>query len=273
MEPFDFSRRRPLDPVTAGAVQEALSRVAARAALVLASLVRRPASGRCGELLEATSSELHRPDRQWLRLSGQYGEVVLAPQRGVLTGLAEVFMGGPASLPERGPTPLELTVVLPRLAEILSGVPPVLHQGQATGRVEPLDRDSVRQLGPVVIVPFVIELDGVAYDLAVVLARSAVEGDEHADLPPPPVDIEEAVARVPLEVEFAFAPMRVAATDLEDLEVGDVLRLDHAHNEPLTGRVGGRPMLRVVPGRPGRHLTVQVTEILNGDRFDAERAS
>jgi flagellar motor switch protein FliM len=258
LEPFDFSHRRPLDEQAAGAIQETLAAAAQRSALILSALLRRPASGTCGPLAEPAPGSLAGAERALLR----QGELVLAPHRAALTGLAEVFMGAPPSLPDRAATPLELSILLPRLADVLHDLPAAFHLPSGAP-VAPADAETARNLGLVVLAPFTLTLDPVEYQLPVVLPRSMVEGDE-TTVAAGPARIEQAVAEVPVEVEIAFDALRVPALDIEGLEVGDVLRLDHRSVEPLTALAGGRPLLRVLPGRPGRHLTVEVTEVLHG---------
>ncbi len=266
MEPFDFSHRRPLDEQAAGAIRESLTTAATRSALILAALLRRTVTGTCEDLAEPEPGSLTAPERLWLRV----GDVLLAPLRGTVTGLAEVFMGAPATLPERGPTSLELSILLPRLSDVLHDLPAALDLPTG-GSVEAAGTDVGRQLGLVVLAPFTLTVEPVTYELPIVLPRAVVEGDEIA-AGRGVARIEEAVAEVPLELEIAFEPLRVPALEIEGLEVGDVLRLEHRSVEPLTALVGGRPMLRVHPGRPGRHLTVEVTEVLQGDGHDRDRA-
>ncbi|MCU0271812.1 MAG: FliM/FliN family flagellar motor switch protein [Acidimicrobiales bacterium] len=259
MEPYDFSVRRPLDQQAAGAIRESLTAVAVRSALVLTALLRRPVTGTCGDLAEPAPGSVTSSDRMLLR----FGDLILAPERSTVTGLAEIFMGAPATKPDRAPTSLEVAILLPRLSDVLYDLPTALGH-PAGGTLRQAEPETARQLGVMVLAPFTLVIDPISYELPLVLPRSMVEGDELAAVTHQG-GIEQAVAQVPLELEVAFEPLRVPALDIEGLEVGDVLRLDHRQEVPLTGLVGGRPLVRVVPGRPGRHLTVEVTDVLHGE--------
>lgn len=63
-------------------------------------------------------------------------------------------------------------------------------------------------------------------------------------------------ASVVLEVCLTDSP--ISARDVSSLEVGDVLRLDHAIDEPVGGRVAGREVIAAHVGRRGRRLAIQV---------------
>lgn len=85
------------------------------------------------------------------------------------------------------------------------------------------------------------------------------EDGEHAG---PAIDPVWAarVASVGVELTARLNETAVPAADLAALEIGDVLRLDHRIDQPLTLRVGDTEISRGHVGRRGRRLAVQLAE-------------
>ena len=72
-----------------------------------------------------------------------------------------------------------------------------------------------------------------------------------------------AVKDVPVELTVAFSPIKVHATDIQRLAVGDVIRLDHPLAVPLVVETQGRPLLLVSHGTTGRRVAVEVIDVLD----------
>jgi flagellar motor switch/type III secretory pathway protein FliN len=175
---------------------------------------------------------------------------------GDLAGLAETFFGAPARRLERGVTPLEVSVLLPRLAEVLR---PLAVEVGGT----PLGDEALRETGapdaeePGVAVPVRLEIDGVEFDLLVIattLARYVAPVADRASV----VDIIDAV---PLELVVGFPHVSVPSEELRSVVVGDVIRLDQTTDALLAGTVGGQCIMRGRAGQNRRRLTLEVVEV------------
>lgn len=71
---------------------------------------------------------------------------------------------------------------------------------------------------------------------------------------------EEGLRQVPLRLTAVLGRTRMPLRDVLRLQVGHVLRLDRRADEPIELLVGGRVKFRVLPGRVGQRLAVQVVE-------------
>lgn len=79
------------------------------------------------------------------------------------------------------------------------------------------------------------------------------------------VNAEETMARLvhhigetPVEVSVEFRPVQMSANDIVQIDVGDVILLNHPVNVPLTLVVDGTPTFDARIGRKNRRLAVQV---------------
>ena len=75
--------------------------------------------------------------------------------------------------------------------------------------------------------------------------------------------VRAELPQVPVRLAVEAAPVAVPARDVAGMQVGDVLRLGHPVDAPLTGRVGGADVLAGHLGRRGRRLAFQVTDWLS----------
>lgn len=75
--------------------------------------------------------------------------------------------------------------------------------------------------------------------------------------------IAHELGEVRLVLSAELGQARVTVGELIDLEVGDVIQLDAPREAPVQILVAGRPKFRGRPGRAGRRLAVQVTEVLD----------
>ena len=69
-----------------------------------------------------------------------------------------------------------------------------------------------------------------------------------------------SAARVEVSVELGRTRLRVS--DLRQLQVGQVIRLNRRIHEPATIMLAGRPAFTGYPGTVGRRMAVQVVEVL-----------
>jgi flagellar motor switch/type III secretory pathway protein FliN len=251
MESYDFVRAARPD-VRHEAVLEPVARGAGRAALVLSTILRRAASTSVGT---PTGTETLRAEsRRWYAFAQSNVRFGITP--GDLAGLAEAFLGAPARRLERGITPLEAIVLLPRLAEVLR---PLAIE---TGGPFPVDADLHETAAPDadepgVAVPVNLELDRVAFDLLVIAAPI---GRQVAPVPTR-AEMAEIVDGVPLEVVVGFPTVAVPSAELRSVVVGDVIRLDQSTDSLLAGTVGGHCIVRGRAGQNRRRLTLEVVEV------------
>jgi flagellar motor switch protein FliM len=70
--------------------------------------------------------------------------------------------------------------------------------------------------------------------------------------------IEQRLLDVPVEVSVRFDPAALTSGQILDLQVGDVLALDHPVDVPLTAVVDGIQTFKVRPARAGKRLACQV---------------
>lgn len=64
-----------------------------------------------------------------------------------------------------------------------------------------------------------------------------------------------------VDVAVCFRPVNLTSGEILDLEVGDVLPLDHPVAEPLTMYAEGQPVLSARPGRRGKRLACVVVDV------------
>ncbi len=70
-----------------------------------------------------------------------------------------------------------------------------------------------------------------------------------------------STARVEISVELGRTRLRVS--DLRQLQVGQVIRLNRRIHEPVTVMLAGRPAFTGYPGTVGKRMAVQVAEVLS----------
>lgn len=76
------------------------------------------------------------------------------------------------------------------------------------------------------------------------------------------VKVADELAGVTLPLTAELGRARITVGELLALEVGDVIQLDTAKDAPVEVYIRGRRKFRGKPGRAGRHLAVQVTEVI-----------
>ncbi|MEO8694883.1 MAG: FliM/FliN family flagellar motor switch protein [Acidimicrobiales bacterium] len=147
-------------------------------------------------------------------------------------GLAELFLGAPASRPERPITPIEMKVLGSRLIAML---PPI-----AAALGQPVDESgALREAAPPQsrgwrFTTLEMTIEAVPYPL--VLAVPQREDDESVSRPQ--VSVAATVGRVELPIVVAIPGVRISASELSELRVGDVIRCDWPEDEPVPAFVG-----------------------------------
>lgn len=248
------------------ALAEELDRVAPRCALALSAAVRRSVRVAVDTSSAVAAADLGAEEgRTWFRV-GAPGQrcAAVSFEAPAVVRLADVVMGGQgAPSPARPPTTLELVLVADSLATVLACLADVLAtHGVASTVVQPLAGPTELALdGQLVRTTLGITLDTaeVSADLLIPLVGHAAPAGSHDFRPD--ADLVQSLASVPLSVAVRFPPVRLRACDLDDLEVGDLIRLEQPGDPSVVGEVGGRALFRGRTGRSGRRLAVQVLEI------------
>ncbi len=70
--------------------------------------------------------------------------------------------------------------------------------------------------------------------------------------------LEDAVASVPVEIAVRFGSVALTSREIVELQVGDIVPLEHPIDRPLTVSVDGVPCYEAVTGRRGKHLACLV---------------
>lgn len=73
--------------------------------------------------------------------------------------------------------------------------------------------------------------------------------------------IKDRMDAVPVSVTVSFESISLASKDILQLEVGDVVPLNHPTNQPLTMSADGIPVAKAVPGSHGKRLACQIVNV------------
>ncbi|HVV35269.1 MAG TPA: FliM/FliN family flagellar motor switch protein [Acidimicrobiales bacterium] len=246
--------------VVAG-VRDQLEFLAPKCGLAVTAVIGREAGLRIGTV-EATAHDELSADHVWYRV-GTPGRRCAALMIDVpaVARLAELFMGGSGSGGDRVPSALELSIVERRLGSLLSGFDDVLGafgvDGHEVAAVDPADFNpephQVRAQIEVVI-------EAIAIPFILVLPAS-----NHAVHTNAPIDsssvFAEALRDIPLSVSIRFESVILTAEELDELEPGDVIRLEQPANASLVGIVDNHRVFTGRAGRHGRRLALEIFEV------------
>jgi flagellar motor switch protein FliM len=240
------------------AVRSQLEYLAPKCGLAVTSVIGREASLRIGTV-EATALDPD-GDLAWYRV-GPVGHrcAALMMTTPAVSRLAELFMGGTGGGSDRAPSDLEESIVQRRLGSLLLGLDNVLAEfgveGHeiSTGDVN-LEPHQVRATIEVII-------GDVAIPMTLVLPAS-VHAVRAAALPIDTGSVfAEAMRDIPLALSVRFESVMLTAEELDDLEPGDVIRLEQPENARLVGLVDGQQVFTARAGRHGRRLAVEIFEV------------
>lgn len=268
MEAFDFRTARGETGPIARSAAAALAAAAPRSALVLSAMLRRAVEAEAEGPHALRPGELDEMEPIWFSM-GRLGLAAI-PQVSVIA-LADALMGGPGVADDREAAALEMRLVATRLTTALAPVAAAFESfGLRDLVLEPCDAPPTIS-GALVgfgilfsIAPPQWSLEApteVAITLAFPASLFALNERGHAAAPPASPEIEAALRGVPLDVDVRFHPLSLAAGELDELAVGDVIRLDHHTDEPLTALVDGRPLFLARLGRAGRNVAVEIVAV------------
>ena len=72
--------------------------------------------------------------------------------------------------------------------------------------------------------------------------------------------VESMLGPVPVEMAADLGCARVTLQDLLNMGIGDVIKLDHSANEPVSLRIGKQPAFQSHPGLSGNRLSVRIKD-------------
>ena len=263
MERFDFAAASADQAPGAPGLDEALALAVQRVGLLLESTLRRPVEATTGKLTRVRMQELLDPAGMTFVLDlGEGPRGVATARHSLVTGLAEMLMGGPGYPGDREPTPLECSVFASRLTAVLAPLVAELPVTALRLAVAPAPSAPSMEF-----VAFDVTLS--AGDLAgrVRLALPAIHFagagiPEAGPVHDPDPALVSAFQAVPIGVSVRFGPVQLAGDELERLAVGDVVSLGHPVDQPLVGEVDGQPLFLARPGRRGRRLAVEISDLV-----------
>lgn len=246
--------RTAVAPPVPGEVARTLTVTAHRAGSLIArhmaAQLRRPVQAEVGDLHAA----------RWGAVAGE-GVAVGSAAAGLLLGgdalcaLADLATGGPGEGRGADPTPLEISLAASLISEPLRAA----LAGMDDGADRDIDVRGVRETDPTTPVWwFPLRLTSEESTIEIRFAVTSPARDAASTDGSP----EGPLAEVPVELTVRFDPVTVATTEIAGLTVGDVLRLDHPLDRPLTGTVDGHPVVLVAPGRTRRRVAARILQIV-----------
>jgi len=263
MERFDFAAASDSRAPGSPGLEPELARIAPRMGLLLEAMLRRPVTTAAGALTRVRATDLENGNVTFFGLEhGEHGMGVATAPATFVTTLAELFMGGPGYPASRVPTALERSVVASRLTSVLGPVAEVLPVQHL--RLVPSE-EVLTPAGEFVRWTFDLQAGDAGATVALTLpARLFTAADVRpaGPDPDPDPDLVAALHAVPLPLTVRFGAVQLPGADLEQLAVGDVVRLGHPVDRPLVGEVDGQALFLARPGRRGRRLAVEVADIV-----------
>jgi flagellar motor switch protein FliM len=197
---------------------------------------------------------------------------------GVAMASVDHMLGGPGGVqPQRPPTDLELpllrNLIERMLTELQFGLEPLVVVRPRLGGLE-YSPQFLRVFGPshpVVVASFEMRIGAEACVATICMPFALIlpaleRKDADAELTPVEVAERRAVQAnltagleaVPLHVSVRFRPVRMGAVDVVDLQVGDVIPLNHPVTTPLAIMVNETTFAFAVPGNQGARLACLV---------------
>ena len=264
MERFDFAAASADQAPGAPGLDEAVALAAQRVGLLLESTVRRPVEATTGKLTRIRRPEILEAGGDAFVLDlGDGPQGVATAQPGLVTGLAEMFMGGPGDAGHREPTPLECSVFASRLTAVLAPLVSVLPVTTLRLAVAAAPGAPATEL---VAFDLTISAGYLSGSLRLALpalhfASAGIPAHPVHDPDPDPA-LVSAFQTVALGLSVRFSPVQLAGDELERLAVGDVVRLSHPVDEPLVASVDGQALFLARPGRRGRRLAVEISDLV-----------
>ncbi|MGB8651713.1 MAG: FliM/FliN family flagellar motor switch protein [Mycobacteriales bacterium] len=236
---FDF--RDPL-PMPAGAARlvAAITDAAPRVGLLLALACGRTVPVRCAGVRRVSLQEVATTGALWAPLTcGLPDPGLLVVPAEAAVALADLYLGGLGEGEPRPCTPLEQQLLVRHTLPALKPLAAALADHGVVGLVAGPMSDEPLPVGggEVLAIPLDVELPSeTTVRLTVCLpAKSLLPSDSGPATAPPNAVATAALSHVPVEVAVRIAASVVSAEDVEDLQPGDVIRLDPGATEQLLG--------------------------------------
>ena len=201
-----------------------------------------------------------------IELGGDNGFVRLACDPKLVDMCLEGALGG-KRLTARERTTLsvaEKTLISRVLSEL--GAELSVSLKAATGRTPSADKpraDALRGQQKVYVARFPFEGDGIEASLTITVSRDVLDRVDGDAVLAEPVHVNDVMAGVMQDVDVALSAelgrTKVGLSSLLALQVGDVLRLTAATDDPITVRVGGVEKFNAVPVISRGQVSVEVS--------------
>lgn len=254
----DFQAPTPL-PGAAGALKRALTDAAPRIGLALGAASRRPFVIGCAGVDRVQSRVLARGGVSLSVLDlGLTQPGLLVVPDSLAVALADVAMGGPGKLVERRPTTLEERLVRRHLGAALGCLATALRPF-GVERVVVLDSGPDAAPAELVALRLTISLAG-GMDAAQAVVGLPISLVKTVDLPTQRT--LGSFGDVSVEISMQLAPTTMSAAEVEELHLGDVIRLEQGPDSPVIGTLGSLPVLLAQLGRRGSTRAVVVHQVL-----------
>ena len=264
---FDFRDPLPM-PAAAARLVAAVTEAAPRVGLLLGLACGRALPTSCPGVRRVALVEVASAGMVWTPLTcGLADPGLLLVPADAAVALADVFLGGLGEGEDRACSPLEQDLLVRHTVPALRPLAAALADHGVTAFVAGATSDQPLPagIGEVVAVPLDVDLPlGAVVRLTLCLpAKSLLPGDTGPVTPEPSSAARDVLGDVPVEVAVRLAASVVSAEDVEDLQPGDVIRLDPTAAETLLGVLAGDgvevPVLSAALGRRGKHRAVVVT--------------
>lgn len=269
LDAFDFEAPLPL-PATAPRLVSRVQDVSPRIGVALSVACGRVVTVTCTGAERVSSGHLAQPGITWSWVDcGVLGRAILAVPGGLTVLLADTLMGGSgtASTTEgRHATTLEQRLVLRHLGPALQPLVLAFAGNGLTNLAvgEPETHPLPASIGDLVALRLLTSVgDGGAQDTITLAlpARALLPGNE-LPIAEPPAATAAALAEVPVDVCIQLSSTSLSAAEVEELALGDVIRLEHPVDRPLIGLMDDRVVLHGTLGQRGRRRAVLVTDLL-----------
>jgi flagellar motor switch protein FliM len=269
-ELFDFREPLPMPPAAVRLVA-GVRDAAPRVGLVLGLAAGRSVPVVCPGVRRMALAEIASPSAVWVPLACGLPEPgLLLVAANATVALADLLMGGQGEAEARPTTALEQRLLVRHLVPALRPLTDALEaQGVTELAAGPVSDDPL-PLGGGEVVAIALDIAVAGGTVRATLCLPAkgllpTEPEHHSSAP---VDTETHVlGEVPLDISLRLPATTVMAEDVDELAVGDVIRLDTRTALQLHGVLdgpGSNPLtvLTAELGRRGRRRAVVVHELL-----------
>jgi flagellar motor switch/type III secretory pathway protein FliN len=269
LDAFDFEAPLPL-PATAPRLVSRVQDVSPRIGVALSVACGRVVTVTCTGAERVSSGHLAQTGITWCWVDcGALGRAILAVPGGLTVLLADTLMGGSGSASStdgRHATTLEQRLVLRHLGPALQPLVLAFAGNGLTNLAvgEPETHPLPTSTGDLVALRLLTSVgDGGAQDTITLAlpARALLPGNE-LPIAEPPAATAAALAEVPVDVCLQLASTSLSAAEVEELALGDVIRLEHPVDRPLIGLMDDRVVLHATLGQRGRRRAVLITDLL-----------